>query len=62
MNRFGIKVYGDSVFEIDGVHYNVNSIKYSTFSYFTFKCDEYKFRVINVSVYGIRLRITNKKK
>lgn len=61
MNRFGIKVYGDSVFEIDGVHYNVNSIKYSKFSYITFKCDEY-IRVINVSVYGIRLRITNKKK
>lgn len=61
MNRFGIKVYGDSVFEIDGVHYNVNSIKYSKFSYITFKCYD-KFRVINVSVYGIRLRITNKKK
>lgn len=58
MNKFGIRVYGDSLFIIDDIHYKVNSIKHEIYSY-NYKC---RYRMIHNKCFGINFEIIIKRR
>lgn len=56
MNRFGIKLYINYIYNIDGINYTVNSICHEGIGY-----RRYKYRLIDNKNFGIQLNILDKK-